>query len=78
MHTSAYIQWTGHINMTALGLTATDTGGELGAPASPLEEPQQQLTSDIAQTRTAPIWLVTLSVVRLTFVCDCHHDGADV
>ncbi|BGP24382.1 hypothetical protein JCM10295v2_003293 [Rhodotorula toruloides] len=29
MHTSAYIQWTGHINMTALGFTATDTGGEL-------------------------------------------------
>ncbi|BGO93863.1 hypothetical protein NBRC10512_006127 [Rhodotorula toruloides] len=29
MHTSAYIQWTGHINMTALGLMATDTGGEL-------------------------------------------------
>ncbi|GAA5997818.1 uncharacterized protein JCM10292_006835 [Rhodotorula paludigena] len=29
MHTSAYIQWTGHINMTALGLAADDTGGEL-------------------------------------------------
>ncbi|GAA5981608.1 hypothetical protein JCM10908_004539, partial [Rhodotorula pacifica] len=29
MHTSQYIQWTGHIDMTALGLQATDTGGEL-------------------------------------------------
>lgn len=31
MHTSAYIQWTGHINLTALGLQENDTGGELGA-----------------------------------------------
>ncbi|GAA5906072.1 hypothetical protein JCM6882_003551 [Rhodosporidiobolus microsporus] len=29
MHTSAYLQFTGHINMTAIGLTADDTGGEL-------------------------------------------------
>ncbi|GAA5909281.1 hypothetical protein JCM8208_005630 [Rhodotorula glutinis] len=29
MHTSQYIQWTGHINMTALNLVADDTGGEL-------------------------------------------------
>ncbi|GAA6012952.1 hypothetical protein JCM10207_008393 [Rhodosporidiobolus poonsookiae] len=29
LHTSAYIQWTGLIDMTALGLTADDTGGEL-------------------------------------------------
>ncbi|KAG0658039.1 hypothetical protein C6P46_006100 [Rhodotorula mucilaginosa] len=29
MHTSEYIQWTGHIDMTALGLQANDTGGEL-------------------------------------------------
>ncbi|GAA5856035.1 hypothetical protein JCM9279_003384 [Rhodotorula babjevae] len=29
MHTSEYIQWTGHINMTALNLVASDTGGEL-------------------------------------------------
>ncbi|GAA5861024.1 hypothetical protein JCM8547_008010 [Rhodosporidiobolus lusitaniae] len=29
MHTSAYIQWTGHINMTALNLASDDTGGEL-------------------------------------------------
>ncbi|GAA5861882.1 hypothetical protein JCM3774_001338 [Rhodotorula dairenensis] len=29
LHTSEYIQWTGHIDMTALGLTANDTGGEL-------------------------------------------------
>lgn len=31
MHTSAYIQWTGHINMSALNLQENDTGGELGA-----------------------------------------------
>ncbi|GAA5970908.1 hypothetical protein JCM11641_004504 [Rhodosporidiobolus odoratus] len=29
LRTSAYIQWTGHIDMTALGLAADDTGGEL-------------------------------------------------
>jgi hypothetical protein len=29
MRTSAYTQWTGHINQTALGLTADDSGGEL-------------------------------------------------
>lgn len=29
MRTSAYTQWTGHIDMTALGLQSTDTGGEL-------------------------------------------------
>ncbi|GAA5970907.1 hypothetical protein JCM11641_004503 [Rhodosporidiobolus odoratus] len=29
MHTSAYIQWTGHIDMTALNLMADDSGGEL-------------------------------------------------
>ncbi|GEM07473.1 macrofage activating glycoprotein [Rhodotorula toruloides] len=29
MHTSAYIQWTGHINMSALNLQENDTGGEL-------------------------------------------------
>ncbi|GAA5981935.1 hypothetical protein JCM10908_004674 [Rhodotorula pacifica] len=29
LHTSEYIQWTGHIDMTALGLTKNDTGGEL-------------------------------------------------
>ncbi|BGP39749.1 hypothetical protein JCM10450v2_003719 [Rhodotorula kratochvilovae] len=29
MHTSAYIQWTGRINLTGLGLTENDTGGEL-------------------------------------------------
>ncbi|GAA5825764.1 hypothetical protein JCM11251_000362 [Rhodosporidiobolus azoricus] len=29
MHTSQYLQFTGHINMTAIGLTADDTGGEL-------------------------------------------------
>ena len=29
MHTSEYIQWTGHIDMTALGLLPNDTGGEL-------------------------------------------------
>ncbi|GAA5825766.1 hypothetical protein JCM11251_000363 [Rhodosporidiobolus azoricus] len=29
MHTSQYIQWTGHIDMTALNLQADDSGGEL-------------------------------------------------
>jgi hypothetical protein len=29
MKTSAYIQITGHITMTGLGLAANDTGGEL-------------------------------------------------
>ncbi|GAA5943611.1 hypothetical protein JCM1841_004285, partial [Sporobolomyces salmonicolor] len=29
LRTSAYIQWTGHINMSALNLMADDTGGEL-------------------------------------------------
>ncbi|GAA6027411.1 hypothetical protein JCM8097_007842 [Rhodosporidiobolus ruineniae] len=29
LRTSAYTQWTGHIDMTALGLAADDTGGEL-------------------------------------------------
>ncbi|GAA5906068.1 hypothetical protein JCM6882_003550 [Rhodosporidiobolus microsporus] len=29
MHTSQYIQWTGHINMSALNLASDDTGGEL-------------------------------------------------
>ncbi|GAA6053080.1 hypothetical protein JCM3770_000374 [Rhodotorula araucariae] len=29
MHTSQYIQWTGHINLTGLNLVESDTGGEL-------------------------------------------------
>jgi hypothetical protein len=29
MKTSAYIQVTGHINQTGVGLTTNDTGGEL-------------------------------------------------
>ncbi|BGP47864.1 hypothetical protein JCM10450v2_003729 [Rhodotorula kratochvilovae] len=29
MHTSQYIQWTGHINLTGLNLMEDDTGGEL-------------------------------------------------
>lgn len=53
MHTSEYIQWTGHINMTALNLQADDTGGELGA-LDPLPPPPPPATELMALLRHRP------------------------